>query len=344
MKRQFFTVFKYLLSFAFGAFLFWYLYQGIETDEILEIAAQADPLWVGLSIAASLISHWARGWRWAVALKPLSYQLTSFRAFLAVMTGYFVNMLVPRLGEFMRCGVVRRTDNIAVNHSFGAVIAERAIDLVILFLLVATLLLWEFSRLGNFVIDTFQEHRLGLTNKLIVLAIIGLLGLVFLFLLYVYREWLKQHVLYQKIQAFLLGIWQGVLAIKDLSPKSRVTYLFLTAVIWIMYFFMTYWLFFSYPETAAIGVPGAFAVMVMGGIVMSVPTPGGAGSYHLFVAYTFVSFGVNETLGRELALLTHGLNVLVLISVGALSLALSFLIPVNQENNPEPMTESAKAS
>ena len=68
---------------------------------------------------------------------------------------------------------------------FGAVVAERAIDLMILLTLTLATFLIEFDKIGNFVLGQFSEKSGEMTSKLTLLAIlagIGLLGLGILYL------------------------------------------------------------------------------------------------------------------------------------------------------------------
>ena len=70
-------------------------------------------------------------------LNPLGYNhLTTFRTFLAVMIGYFVNLLAPRAGEITRCSIMKKNDDVNMSVSLGSVVAERIVDLMGLILVI----------------------------------------------------------------------------------------------------------------------------------------------------------------------------------------------------------------
>ena len=59
-----------------------------------------------------------------------------------------------------------------------------------------------------------------------------------------------------------------------------------------MYFLMTYICFFSMSETAHLTVGDGLFLLVLGGIGMVIPTPGGIGSYHAIVMIGLAVLGV----------------------------------------------------
>ena len=73
--------------------------------------------------------------------------------FAAVMVGYFANLAFPRLGEVIRCGILHKYDKIPVSKSFGTVITERTVDMIIFFLLFFLTLILEFNNLKDYLYD-----------------------------------------------------------------------------------------------------------------------------------------------------------------------------------------------
>jgi uncharacterized protein (TIRG00374 family) len=135
-RKLFFDVLKYSATLGIAAFLLWYVYRDLSFNELLQYFDDINYYWLGLSILIALFSHYLRAYRWNLLLEPLGYDhLKSYRTFIAVMVGYFANNLVPRLGEVTRCGILKKNDNVAMTSAFGSVVAERALDLVILVIL-----------------------------------------------------------------------------------------------------------------------------------------------------------------------------------------------------------------
>ncbi len=315
-----------MVSLLIGGAMFWWLYHEKDYKELYANFKQINFFWVGMSAVAAIISHWARAYRWRIALKPFGLRISTFRALLAVLVGYFANLFVPRIGEFVRSGILKRTDNAPVNISFGAIIAERAIDLLILLTLTSSVFLIEFDKIGGFVIDKLRYTSGSMVMKLGILTLVGFAGLLLLFLLYKHRSRFRQHFIFNKLQEFALGIKKGVLSVLELSAYDRWRYLTLTLTIWAMYFFMTYFFFFSLPETAGLGLRCAMTTLIMAGIGMAIPTPGGMGSYHIFVAFSLSVYGLDKSIGEDFALLMHTTQSLILIVLGAVSLIITSII------------------
>lgn len=339
------NILRYGLALAAAAALFAYLYRDQDLDAMLDKFSKVEYSWIFLSIAISIISHISRGWRWVIALRPLGYNTSPFKAFLAVMIGYIANLVLPRAGEVARCAVFRRMERVPVGVSFGAVVAERILDLLILISLVSLTVVLEFERIGGFLTDKIGASAEGLQSKvglLIGLGIIGLGGLITLFLM---RKRLKKLPLYGKIKSFLSEIRQGLTSILKLSPAEKTAFVFHTLVIWVMYYLMTYVLFFCMEETSALGFAPGMIVLIMGGIGMAVPVQGGIGTYHLFVTYGLLTFGVDEEIGKYFSFLTHSSQTLMVIIVGGLSFLLSTLLARNVESgdkSPEDDTRDEK--
>ncbi len=341
MKKHLLAVVKYALFVGLAAVLFWYVYRNQDFEAILANLSGANFFWVGLSVFLSLVSHLSRGWRWAVSLRPLQWHPSVFNTYLAVMSGYFANLLVPRMGEFARCGVLNRTEKVPVEISFGAVVTERALDFVVLVLLTVFTVVLEFDRIGGFLTKAIADSPDGLALKAGLLGGVAFLGLATLVLAYRFRARLLKIPLLARFATLLAGLKSGLLSILRLSKKDRITYIAHTANIWLMYFLMTYVLFFSTETTSGLGAACGLTAFIMGGIGIVVPTPAGVGSYHFFVTAGLMAYGLSETEAAGFAFLMHTSQALSLFVFGGISLLASLWISFRQ-GNPKasaPMTE-----
>ena len=334
-KKTLFSILKYLISLTIAGGLFWLIYRGQDMKEMLKDLKDAKLSWIALSILTAIFSHWSRATRWVIALRPLGYQTRKTTAFLAVMVGYFANFFVPRLGEVMRCGIFKKTEDVPVNVSFGAVIAERALDLIILLLLSTITLLIEFDKIGEFVISQFANSSDTMAEKLTILAILGAAGLLGLVFLYFIRKWLFKQALFIKIREFAIGMKDGLLSIRKLNKVNQLYFLLHTINIWVMYYFMSYLLFFSLEETENLSAMCGLSVLIMGGIGMALPSPGGIGTYHLFVSTTLIAYGLTESIGRNFAFLMHSSQTISIIIIGGISFIISLLIGKNKAKKLE---------
>jgi uncharacterized membrane protein YbhN (UPF0104 family) len=75
----------------------------------------------------------------------------------------------------------------------------------------------------------------------------------------------------------------------------------------------------------------ALSLLVMSGLGVSIPTPGGFGSYHLFVIFTLTVYGLTEELSKSFAFLMHSSQLFSISIFGIISLIISFLIQKNQK-------------
>ena len=133
-----------------------------------------------------------------------------------------------------------------------------------------------------------QNESTGHSNLLLLFAIIGVLVISFIFL----NKWLKKSSFYDKVLDFIEGLKEGFKSIKNMKRKSA--FWFHSFSIWIMYFLMTYICFFSMQETSHLTAGDGLFLLVLGGIGMVIPTPGGVGSYHAIVMIGLSVLGVGD--------------------------------------------------
>ncbi len=333
MRKKIFSMLKYLLSVSFAVLLLWYVYKDQNAETMLAAFRKVDFKWVIFSILISLISHLSRGWRWSIALKPLGYQVPIYQSFLAVMVGYFGNIFVPRIGEVVRCGVLKKMNQTPIEVSFGTVLTERIFDMIILMAITALVLVAEFDKIGTFLVQQITKAFPLIYDKLIFIAVLSLICLFTLIILFLKRQLFRHLTLYQKIQRFFTGIKKGFLSIKKLDRPTQLHYLIHTLIIWMMYYLMCYVIFFSMEETANLGMLAAGTVMIMAGLGMVVPTPGGTGSYHLFVGFTLAAYGLTKYTGKNFAFLMHSSQLVAIFLTGGLSFVLILLFSRKKEQN-----------
>ena len=156
MRFRLIDLLKYAVPLVVAYLLLrYYVFKEISLSEMVAVFRQADYGWVLLSGVILLTAHWSRACRWRLLLEPLGHRPGVFRVFLAVMIGYFANLLLPRLGEVSRCGMLQKTNRVPVNVGIGTVVAERLFDLLMLLVLLALTFLLEFNRISGFFLNLF---------------------------------------------------------------------------------------------------------------------------------------------------------------------------------------------
>lgn len=337
------NILKYTVSFLIAFLLLWYVYRDLDISAMLDKLMNADYFWIAIAMAVFFISHIARAYRWNLLLAPLGYRyLTVFRTFLAVMVGYFANLIIPRMGEVSRCGLLRRTDNIPIATSLGSVVAERIVDFCSLIFLTTVLFILEFERLKDFFFSFFKSAA-GQAGQYVfaVYVLIGImLLLMILFFIFgrVLKEKFKHNTTFNKMRHFAREVAQGLASLKNIENKAG--FWLATLVMWVAYFFMSYLMFFALPETAGLGWGAGLSVLVMGGLGMSAPVQGGIGTFHALVSGVLLLYGISETDGVLFATLVHGTQTLAFIFFGGISFFIASLIATKKT----PVREEVQAS
>ncbi len=313
------SVLKYVLSLGLAGLLLYFVFRNIDLGEFIEKSKEVDYSWVVISIFLSLIAYYARAYRWNLLLKPLNYpKLSLHRTNLAILIGYLANLAFPRLGEVTRCAMLKRSDDVPVASSFGTVITERIIDMVTLLALILITLFVEYDRLMAFLIGVFEglEGVSGLLWKAALVLVIG--GLLFFGLLY---------ILYQKsgkVKAFVLSLIEGLLSLRKIQNLSG--FLISTLILWVTYYFMSYLIVFSIPETEHLSWMVGVMLLITGGLALALPVQGGIGTYHAFISAMLLLYGVDQTTGVFLATLLHSSQIVAIAGFGGIALVISFLI------------------
>ena len=308
--------------------LFWYVYKDLDVTSSIVKLKGANYSWIVLSIALSIISHLTRAFRWNILLKPAGHTPTLSRTFWAVMVGYLANLVVPRMGEVTRCGILKKTNEVPMTVSIGTVVAERVIDFFTLIVLVILGFIIEFERLNEFLTGFVYEKAALVGDNLFSLYIIAGIGLALLLIVFlllrIFRKKIQKHPLFLKIRSFSKELVLGITSIRRIDQK--VAFWLSTLVIWLMYFLMSYVVIFALESTSSLGLGAGIALLIMGGLGMAAPVQGGIGTFHALVAAVLVLYGINEADGQVFAFLLHTSQTITVIFVGSISLVISLVI------------------
>ncbi len=328
MKINFLSILKYSISFLIAIAIFAYIYQGQDIGKMFSDLLATQWQWIALSMGLSLLSHVARAWRWSLMLKPLGFNTGIYRPFLAVMTAYFANFILPRMGEVTRCTILQRTNAIPFQQSFGTVIAERAIDFICLVIVTLLAIFLEFDKLEGVLHEVFSQGQAQETSNLkwILLGIVLVGSLTTLCVWTFFKKKIQALNIYKKIIWILLGLRDGFISVLRLDKKDRLLFFVHTFAIWILYLFTFYVLFFSLTETAMLDVHCALAGLAMSGVAIVAPVQGGIGIYHYLISKTLETYGIGENAAKFFAFMSHNSQVVLWIVIGSICLLLSLLV------------------
>ena len=291
--------------------------------------------WIGAVFLCYILSNISRSLRWQMLIKPLGRKPRFVNVFSAVMIAYFGNLGLPRLGEVMRSVAISKYEVIPLERVIGTVILERLMDVLFLLICIGLCFLIEFDTIMAFL----QKGKETDSGPNYFLLIAGMGAALFLLIGFLFRKKIMATALFKKLLNIIKGFGEGILSVRKMD--SPLLFWFHSAFIWVMYFFMTYFCFFAFAPTADLAPKIALLAFVVGALAIAVPSPGGMGTYHLFIIQLLAIYGVSETDAFSFANILFfsvqlGINVVV-------GLAVFLLLPIiNKNYHPEPLPEAAK--
>ena len=311
-----------------GAILYW-MYRGEDFGRFMHVMTdEMDWTWMLLSFPFGILAQMFRGWRWKQTLEPIDEHPRTSTSLNAIFLSYAVSLIIPRLGEFTRCGVLKRYDGVSFSKALGTVVTERAIDTLLMGGVAGLTLLFELSIFGTFFqttgtsLDTILQG-FSLTGYLVVAVCV----VAILILLHILFSSLN---IYSKVKATIHDIWQGITSLKDV--RNLPLFVVFTLAIWVSYFLHYYLTFFCFDFTANLGLSCAMVTFVVGSIAVIVPTPNGAGPWHFAVKTMLILYGVADEQALFFVLIVHTVQTMLVVALGIYAwAALSFTKRINQK-------------
>ena len=313
-----------------GAILYW-MYRDFDFRTVGHVMLHdMNWTWMLLSFPFGILAQACRGWRWKQTLEPMGEKPRTSTVVNAVFLSYAVSLVIPRIGEFTRCGVLKRWEGISFSKALGTVVTERAVDTFVVMLYSGLILLVEMSVFGSFFRKTGTSidrilSSFSLTGYLVT-AVCGVAALILLHLL------LKNLSIYNKVKTTLSGIWEGILSLRGV--KNLPLYLLFSVGIWVCYFLHYYLTFFCFDFTADLGLGCALVSFVVANFAVIVPTPNGAGPWHFAIKTMLILYGVQDEKALYFVLIVHTVQTMLVILLGIYAwLALNFTKPSVTNNN-----------
>lgn len=285
MKQAAIQVLKVGAPLAIGVWLVYYFYQALDPaqrEELFSAFGQADPWWLSVAALVGWLSHASRAWRWRYILQPLGHRPGFWNCYHAVMIGYFMNLFIPRAGEASRAVSLYRTERVPFEQGFGTILAERAVDMVMLLGIAGVTVLLQLEKLDLFRerIAAFREGQGPATADGFSWGPWIIAGLVLLLVAAVVALVLRP-ALRDRLHELGRGFVQGLRSV--LLTRDRMGFLLHTFFIWGAYVAMFKLGTLAIGGMAEVPAAGILASFVAGavGIVL---VQGGIGVYPAFVA------------------------------------------------------------
>ena len=314
MKDNIKKTLKYAASAALAILLLWVSFREVEWAEFWQQLKACRWEFIILSMAAGSFAFWLRAIRWRQLLLPIDSTISRTTAFNGVNIGNISNFIFPRIGEFIRCGVITRRSapvdpsrpdrkRATYDKVLGTVVLERSWELLVMLLLLAVVVLGGFNRFGGFFMEQIwapMSSRLDFSIWWIV-AVLALAGSAALWALWRFRT---TNALCSKVWGIFRGILQGFSSCLRMDRK----WLFFayTALIWCTYWLMAASIVWAAPFLDGLGLIDALFLSLVGGLGFAVPVPGGIGAFHFIISLALSAvYGVPMEMGIIYATLSH---------------------------------------
>lgn len=298
-----------------GAILYW-MYRDFDIESIRDVLLhKMNWWWMLASFPFGILAQAFRAWRWKQTLAPLDEHPRTKTCMNAIFLSYAASLVVPRIGEFTRCGVLAKKDGVNFAKALGTVVTERAVDSLIILIITALVLLLQmpvflsfFSKTGTRIDDLTALLGMFSTTGYIVVAICAVMTLM---CFYIFR---KKLAFYDKMKTTVQGILDGVMSLRNVSNVPL--FLFYSLAIWGAYFLHYYLTFFCFEGTSHLGLMCALVTFIVGSIAVLVPTPNGAGSWHFAVKTMLILYGVADNKALYFVLIVHTIQTLLVAALG----------------------------
>jgi uncharacterized protein (TIRG00374 family) len=311
---------------ALGVALLWFSFRNIDLAQLWTDIKGANYTWMLLSLVCLAVSLFFRALRWNIQIEALGYKTRASSTYGTVLIAYLANCIFPRLGEVARCGVLKRKENIPFDKTFGSVISERIIDLLVLFGLAFLVIVFQWKLLGSLITSWMVPLLNKLINNVLLGIVVVLAGIACIVLLI---KIIKRN---KKIASLWHGFIDGIKSVVTMRKKWR--FVLYTLGVWGFYVVMTWLPFYMLPETSHLGLVEAITLLGIATLGVVAPVPGGIGTYH-FIAITLLSgfYGISEQVAGSFAAINHGSQMIFYLITGVLAYVVMFFFdkrkPIN---------------
>lgn len=324
MEKKTRDILGYSVSAAIAAVLLWFSFRGIAWSDFWQGVRSCRWGFILTAMGSGLLAFLLRALRWRELLLPIDPSTQRRTCLNAINISYLVNMVLPRVGELVRCGYVSKHSapegeggrRASFDKVLGTVVVDRVWDTVTLLILVVALAV----PMGNKIASVFGGQTLQVDVRLPwLLGGAALLVLVLLAIIWRLRD---SNVFCGKAWRFVEGIFRGMASC--LRMKDWWKFLLYTLLVWTCYWASSACVLWAVqgrlPGFEAMTLADALFLMLIGSVSTVIPVPGGFGAYHYLISMTLTSlYGIPAEQALIWATLSHESQALVQILAGGAS-------------------------
>ena len=308
MKKIASTTLKIVIPLLISAVILYFTYRDYDFSQFRSDMGRIDWRWLAAALAFSALGPLFRGLRWNLLLEPIGYVVPRKDTVLTVFTGYAANIIIPRVGEICRCGMLEQNAGVPFSKGLGTLVAERMVDAVLLGLIVVAGILVLTPTDADLAAPAAQSIPL-LQNPRFWFWTIGII------LVIAVCWWVcVRFRLWDKVKNFIQEFWEGFLSLKQI--KRLPLFLAYSIGIWICYYFELYLAFYCLPSTATVGPLGGLACFAASSVAVLVPTPNGAGPWNLAIVKMLGIYGAKTNEAQIMSFVLHFCQTMIYLLCG----------------------------
>lgn len=311
MKYSLKSILQLLISLSIGVALLWYLQRDLsESDRnlIFQSFQNIDIPMTIVVIILTIIACVFRALRWELLLEPLGYRPSRIVLLCSIFVMYLANLLFPRLGEVLRCTILKQHEDIPIEKSLGTMIVERIVDVIAMMGLIPLLgLIFEYDSL----LSIYQYYKANKSESssttLWIILGVGILGG-----LLVFRNKKLKAFIVEKIQSLI----EGVRSISKL--KHPWLFILYSLGIYGIYFVSTILMYRAIDGLDSLQWSSGFVVLIAGTLGVGM-TQGGIGAYQLLVTQALEWYQIPKPIGLAYSWICWGIQTITLVFFGFIS-------------------------
>lgn len=298
------------------------MYRGIRWDDVQQaLESEMSWTWMLLSFPFGIMAQVFRALRWKQVLAPLGEKPRLRTCINAVFVSYASSLVVPRVGEMLRCGILRRWEGTNFSRGIGTVVTERVIDSTMVILLALVTIACQIPLFMNFFSETGLSLRGFLSSFTTTGWLVTLLCGMLILLTVIVLVWRLNF--FSRTRAVLTDLKDGLFSVRHV--QNPVLFLLYSIGIWASYYLHFCLTFYCFQYTAQLGPMAALVAFVVGCFAVLVPTPNGAGPWHFAVKTVLVLYGVSQIDAALFVLVVHSIQTLLVVALGIYGAAALFL-------------------
>ncbi len=310
------TALRMLVALAVTAGCLYFALRDAQWDEILTVLGRTHYGWVALMAIVSVVSVYLRALRWRVLLAPAG-DVAVGPLFSATSVGFMANMLLPlRAGEVIRPVMVGRRTTVPTSAAFASVVLERLFDMLLLFLLLLTV---SFA----VPVSTTMQRASYIMSAVILGVLVTLVALLR------HREravaglrrWAGRlpGALGHRIGDILESFLTGLTGIND--GRTVAVLLAYSLTVWVAIGCTFGCGLLALDVSAPLVAASASLVVIVAAFVALPQAPGYVGTWQAGCVTALAFYGVSREEAIGLSLVTHIIQLLVVVVLGGVCLA-----------------------